>query len=99
MKQPSPAAAALLNVLVEQCRKELAMQKTDYFLTRIKLGDKAAVTVGPLTVSVAKASRKSVANCRRLLDGLERGGKVISLRSPGCISRWWPLGMAEELTT
>lgn len=91
------ASNELLCVLVDQCREELAAQETDFYRNHIKRGDKVAVNIGPLTVSIANAAGKTTANCRRLLDGLEKAGKVISLRSPGCISRWWPVGLAEEL--
>jgi len=92
----SAEAEKVLEALKACCRTHVAKSSfcMNYYVSK---GDAVAVDIGPLTVSIAEVAGKSIENTRRLLNKLEASEMVISMRSPGCISRWWPLGMAKEL--
>lgn len=89
-----------LGVLRECCQREISALggvKGNLPAHYLKYGDGGMKNIGALTVSIAAHTGKNCQQVRRALHQLQTAGKVLCLNGKGCISRWWPVGMAEEL--
>lgn len=76
--------------------KTLAWAKMDC-LERLRRGDRACLLNGVFAAAVAIELQIPHAYARRRLKKAEAEGAVISSPTSGGCTRWWPLGMAEQL--
>jgi len=86
----------LLWVVGDKCRKEVVRlgEYADFYLAG---GDRKRANIGALTTQIASAAHSTTDKVRYRLNKLERAGKLLTSKTAGGITRWWPVGLAEEL--
>lgn len=87
----------LIDVLTSMCKQEVDKQKEFAMKYYVSHGDAIATNIGALTPNIAARYGRSLNRTRIHLQRLEEKGKVLSKKTPGGCTRWWPVGLADQL--
>ncbi len=89
----------LLGVVEQICIDDIKSAPEYYDEYYLQRGDATCAQIGALTVQVSRHSRFTTQATRYRLKKLLAAGKLIEKKTAGGITRWWPVGLAEKLTT
>jgi lysylphosphatidylglycerol synthetase-like protein (DUF2156 family) len=86
----------MIDILKTCCKKEIKTYET--LISRyIQYGDEGMVNLGAFSSSLAKESGKTMQQTRYSLNKLFKDGKVLRKTTSGGSTRWWPVGLCDEL--